>query len=203
MTGNSRLKSVKTQPEVRNRQASVMRPTIARQAKDNAVAEATKSAASRESRMEKALRAAGSRIGFLVHDVSRMRRTLYDQAVRPLSLTRSQWWVLAQLSRHMGASGMPQTELARLLDVGKVTIGGLVDRLEERGFVQRRPDADDRRAKRVVVTAEGRRVLKRMIEVSETLNATIFDGFSQEEMRIAEAVLERMKANIRMALGER
>lgn len=152
---------------------------------------------------EREPRAAGSRIGFLVHDVSRMRSTLYDQAVRPLNLTRSQWWVLGQLSRQKVPGGIPQTELARLLDVGKVTIGGLVDRLEERGFVERRQDSEDRRAKRVAVTPAGREVLKQMVRLSEDLNGIIFAGFSQDEMRMAEAMLARMKANIREALDER
>ena len=42
-----------------------------------------------------------------------MRRTWYDQAVKPLGITRSQWWVLANLSRRQG--GLTQTELAELL----------------------------------------------------------------------------------------
>ena len=42
------------------------------------------------------------RIGFLIHDVSRLRRTVVDKALRPIGVTRSQWWVLANLSRHNG-----------------------------------------------------------------------------------------------------
>ena len=82
------------------------------------------------------------RIGFHVHDVSRMRRTLFDHEMKPLGITRSQWWALAQLSRsegHDGGEGMLQTDLARILEVGKVTIGGLVDRLEASGFVAGSP----------------------------------------------------------------
>ena len=52
------------------------------------------------------------RIGFLVHDVSRMRRTLFDQAMKPLGITRSQWWVLSELSRH-GRDGMLQTPMSQ------------------------------------------------------------------------------------------
>ena len=74
------------------------------------------------------------RIGFLVHDVSRMRRTLFDQSVKPLGITRAQWWALANLSRHE-TEGMIQSDLARLLEVGKVTVGGLIDRLEGSGHV--------------------------------------------------------------------
>ena len=96
------------------------------------------------------------RIGFLIHDVSRMRRTLFDQAMKPLGITRSQWWVLSQLSRH-GRTGLLQTELARDLDVGKVTVGGLIDRLETSGYVIRTPDAADRRAKRILITGRAGR----------------------------------------------
>src|SRR5438067_11869208 len=49
------------------------------------------------------------RLGFLVHDVSRLRRKAIDRVLKPLGVTRSQWWVLAFLSRR---DGMPQVNLA-------------------------------------------------------------------------------------------
>jgi DNA-binding MarR family transcriptional regulator len=140
------------------------------------------------------------RIGFLVHDVSRMRRTLFDQAVKPLGITRSQWWVLANLSRHEGG-GMVQTELAKLLDVGKVTVGGLIDRLEASGHVERRADHEDRRAKRVYVTAKGYRLIEDMSKVGNDLNAVILDGISPERVRIAEDVLHDIKVNLKQRLN--
>jgi MarR family transcriptional regulator, transcriptional regulator for hemolysin len=142
------------------------------------------------------------RIGFLVHDVSRMRRTLFDQAMKPLGITRSQWWVLSQLSRHV-SSGMLQTELARDLDVGKVTVGGLVDRLEAAGYVRRVPDQVDRRAKRIVVTPQGRDILDQMVTVGRGLNEIILAGLAPDEIAAAERALEMMKDNIRRAVVER
>jgi MarR family transcriptional regulator for hemolysin len=144
------------------------------------------------------------RIGFYVHDVSRMRRTLFDHEMKPLGITRSQWWALAQLSRSIGrdgAEGMLQTELARILDVGKVTVGGLVDRLEVSGFVRRKPDKIDRRAKRIVITKQGHDVLDQMIIVGRRLNLDILDGISERDVKIAERVLSKMKANIRDILA--
>lgn len=137
-------------------------------------------------------------IGFLVHDVSRMRRTLFDHAMKPLGITRSQWWVLSQLSRHP-REGLLQTELARLLEVGKVSVGGLIDRLEAGGYVQRTPDKDDRRAKRVQVTDKGRAVLKQMVKVGHELNRVILDGLSVADIETAERLLSTMKDNIRGA----
>ena len=141
------------------------------------------------------------RIGFLVHDVSRMRRTLFDQAMKPLGITRSQWWVLSQLSRHSRA-GMLQTELARDLDVGKVTVGGLIDRLEASGYVIRTPDAGDRRAKRIQITGEGGRVLKQMVSVGQALNRIILAGLSQADVEQTERVLSLMKENIRRSITD-
>ena len=86
------------------------------------------------------------RLGFLVHDVSRLRRRVVDRALKPLGVTRSQWWVLAFLSR---SDGMSQVALADELDLGKVALGQLIDRLEKTGFVSRRADEEDRRVKRV------------------------------------------------------
>lgn len=142
------------------------------------------------------------RIGFLVHDVSRMRRTLFDQAMKPLGITRSQWWVFSQLSRH-ARSGMLQTELARDLDVGKVTVGGLIDRLEISGYVIRVPEKGDRRAKRIMITDRGHEILEEMVAVGHRLNEIILAGLTPEVVAATEAALETMKENIRGAVVDK
>jgi DNA-binding MarR family transcriptional regulator len=140
------------------------------------------------------------RLGFLVHDVSRMRRRLFDLEAKALGITRSQWWVLGNLSRHHN-DGMMQTALAALLDVGKVTIGGIVDRLETSGYVVRKPDASDRRAKHVYITASGRQVLQQLAAVGRDFNHKVCSGISDREIRLAERVLSKMKTNIKNLSG--
>jgi DNA-binding MarR family transcriptional regulator len=135
------------------------------------------------------------RIGFLIHDVSRLRRTVVDHALRPMGVTRSQWWVLANLSRHKG-SGIMQTELARAMDVGKVTLAGLIDRLEARGLVKRQADPTDRRAKRVIMTPKGARLLADIQEVGAKLNAQIMTGIRRNDVSRAESVLHKMKQQL-------
>lgn len=151
--------------------------------------------------MPKRLAAQRFRFGFLIHDVSRTRRTLIDQYMRPLGITRSQWSVMSALSR-AGEDGLSQVDLARLLDVGKVTVGGLVDRLEATGHVERRADpGGDRRMKRVLITEQGHDMLHQMVEVAGKLNRQILDGVTQEELEITEKVLMRVKQNIKTALA--
>ena len=141
------------------------------------------------------------RFGFLVHDVSRIRRTVLDQVMRPYGITRSQWWVLSALSRS-GNDGMMQVDLARLLEVGKVTVGGLVDRLEASGHVQRSADATDRRAKRVFITEQGFEVIRLMITVSTKVNLRSLKGLTPAEVQIAEKVLFQVKHNLKEIADE-
>jgi DNA-binding MarR family transcriptional regulator len=133
------------------------------------------------------------RIGFLIHDVSRLRRNTFDQYMKPLGVTRSQWWVLAHLSRK---DGMMQTELAGLLDVGKVTLGGLVDRLEAGGWIDRRPNPSDRRVKNVFLTPKATGLLQEMRAVERVLNQDVLKGFTAEERQRLAELLGHVKANL-------
>jgi DNA-binding MarR family transcriptional regulator len=139
------------------------------------------------------------RLGYLVHDVSRMRRTLCDQHMRPIGITRSQWWVLANLSRQPNA-GTSSTELAKILDVGKVTVGGIIDRLETAGYVYRRVDKADRRAKRIFITQAGFKVIERMREILEPLNEGICAGLTLDEIDQVEHHLAIIRKNLREML---
>lgn len=152
-----------------------------------------------ETPMEKAAKRPSAkqfRFGYLVHDVSRMRRTVMDQMMRPYGITRSQWSVLSMLSRG-GNDGMMQVDLARLMDVGKVTVGGLIDRLEASGHVERRADASDRRAKRVFITEQGFRVIRLMIAVSNKVNRRLLKGLTPAEINTVEKVLIQVKHNLK------
>ena len=138
------------------------------------------------------------RTGFLVHDVSRMRRTLFDQAVKDLGITRAQWWALANLSRE--GEGITQSQLAQALDVGKVTIGGLLDRLEAARYIVRKSDRTDRRLKRVFITERGYGIMDQMAAIGRQLNSVVMKGISIDQVHLAEEVLHQMRQNLRAEL---
>ena len=135
------------------------------------------------------------RLGFLIHDVSRLRRTVVDKVMKPLGITRSQWWVLTNLSRN-SSHEMMQTELANVLDIGKVALGGLLDRLEASGYIERRADPVDRRAKRIVMTKKGEEALVRMQSQAVKLNREMLRGVTDKEIREGEDILHRMKKTL-------
>jgi len=135
------------------------------------------------------------RLGFLIHDVSRLRRTVVDKALKPYNITRSQWWALTNLSRH-DESGMMQTELAGVMDVGKVTLGGLIDRLEASGFVTRKPDANDRRVKRVKMTRAGDKVLRTITKVAGAIDNGVVKDLTAKEIKQTETALHKIKKRL-------
>jgi DNA-binding MarR family transcriptional regulator len=92
---------------------------------------------------------------------------------------------------------MTQVDLARLLEIGKVTVGGLLARLEATGHVERRADGADGRARRVYITEQGYDVIRLMIAVASKTNKRIMRGLTAEETRVAEKVLYKIKLNLK------
>jgi DNA-binding MarR family transcriptional regulator len=140
----------------------------------------------------------GLKFGFLIHDVSRLRRVAVDRALKPLGITRAQWWVLAFLSRR---DGMTQTALAADLDLTKVAIGGLLDRMETAGFVERRADQNDGRARRVCLTRAGAKMVITIRESVETVELEILSRVSEDALTQAAETLRTLKETLLEILG--
>ena len=78
----------------------------------------------------------------LLYDMARIMRSNFDQRAHTRGMTRAQWHILARVDRQPGLS---QSELASICEVEPITVARLVDRLEKRGLLERRPDPRDRR----------------------------------------------------------
>ena len=135
----------------------------------------------------------GIRLSFLIHDVSRMRRSAYDHYMKPLGITRAQWWVLAHLSRH---DGMMQTQLADVLEVGKASLGDVIESLESGGWVSRRPDPTDKRAKRVYLSKSSQGLIKRMTQLEVEFNEKVLADLPPDEQATLFKLLIKVKQAI-------
>jgi DNA-binding MarR family transcriptional regulator len=116
-----------------------------------------------------------------------------DRTLKPLGVTRSQWWVLAFLSR---ADGMSQVALAEELDLGKVALGGLIDRLEKTGFVSRRHDAADRRVKRVFLTKKSQTLINEIRSSVSVTERVILEDIEDADLKATVRALRKMKENL-------
>ena len=131
--------------------------------------------------------------GFILHDVARLMRLGYDRRMKTLGLTRSQWWVLTHLYRN---EGVTQSALAELLEIDKPSLGRLLDRLETSGCVARVEDENDRRAKRIFLSAEVKPAMKAMREAAADLRSVALTGISDSDQERFVDVLLQLKSNL-------
>jgi DNA-binding MarR family transcriptional regulator len=130
---------------------------------------------------------------FLLHDVARMLRGEADRRARAYGMTRAQWVILFWLDRQPGLS---QKELAEILEVEPITVARLIDRLEARGMVERRPDARDRRIWRLHLLPASAAVLADLqLERQDMHRLATTDMDAATEQSMIEG-LTRMKATL-------
>ena len=132
-------------------------------------------------------------IGYLIGDVSRMIRTVYDRRVEPLELTRAQWRVMTRLNRLQSCT---QTELATVLEIEKPTLGKLIERLESKGWVERRADENDARSKQLFLTAAAKPLLAEMSCLADEVIEGVFAGIDATESTQLRETLSRIKDNL-------
>ena len=133
------------------------------------------------------------KLGVTVHDVSRLRRKVIDQIVRPMDITGTQWWVLTYISLR---PGLAQVRLAEELSLGKVALGSLVERLTKAKLVERRPDPQDKRANLLFLTQAGMDFTMEIRRLSAGVQDEALKDISREDVDVAISVLTRMKENL-------
>ncbi|MFE1755567.1 MarR family winged helix-turn-helix transcriptional regulator [Streptomyces anandii] len=111
----------------------------------------------------------------------------YEDAAGEHALTGAQARLLSMLS----LEPLPMRKLAQKLKCEPSNVTGIVDRLEARGLVERRPDPADRRVKLAAATQEGRRVAQELRDGLRFAHEPLA-GLSDEERLSLRDLLRRM-----------
>lgn len=131
--------------------------------------------------------------GWLTADVARLMRTVFDRRVRGLGLTRAQWLALTRLDRRPGAS---QSELADMMEIEKAPAGRIVDRLEEKGWIERRAEPTDRRINRIYLTERGQRIHAAIMPIAEATVTDALAGLTAAERSLVGELMGRVKTQL-------
>lgn len=78
-------------------------------------------------------------------------------------------------------SGIEQAQIAALISYDRATIGGVIDRLEQKGYVTRVVSPSDRRARAVSLSEKGQRTVKSLVPVVQQLQNEILERLSESE----------------------
>ncbi|WP_409472349.1 MarR family winged helix-turn-helix transcriptional regulator [Streptomyces sp. HC307] len=123
----------------------------------------------------------------LIGSVVALYHEEYEEAAGEQALTGAQAKLLSLLS----LEPLPMRKLAHKLKCEPSNVTGIVDRLEARGLVERRPDPADRRVKLAAATDEGRRVARSLRESLRFAREPLA-GLSEEERLTLRDLLQQM-----------
>lgn len=129
-----------------------------------------------------------------------MRRLRAREARGPGDLRDAQYSLLFSL---LGGGELPSSELAHLADVTPASATELLDGLEECDFVTRRRSEHDRRLVLVALTERGLELVRERKAQFEPRWRAAFTDFSDEELRTAASVLDRMRETFEALAAER
>ncbi|MCW1402785.1 MarR family transcriptional regulator [Novosphingobium sp. MW5] len=132
-------------------------------------------------------------IAMLMAQVSRLMRRAFDEKARLLGMTRPQWQVISILSAH---EGINQGGLAEILEVEPITLGRMIDRLQEAALVERHPDPADRRAWRLHLTVKAQELLEQLRPLANDTMDAAQEGLSQADKDSLIQAMKIMRANL-------
>ncbi len=129
--------------------------------------------------------------GLLLFGTARAWRTRLDQRLRPLGLSQGKWRTLIHLSQ--GGNKLTQKEIAERMGIEGPTLAGLLDRLQDDGWIERRGSAADRRCKTVHLQRRSKSVLDKIFNTAHDLRAELIEDISQRDLETCIRVLARIR----------
>ncbi|HET8799839.1 MAG TPA: MarR family transcriptional regulator [Marinobacter sp.] len=130
---------------------------------------------------------------FAVARVTRRWRKLLDERLKDLGVTQARWTTMVYLQQ--GGEGLTQRELASLMAIENPTLVRLLDSLEQQGLIERRPCPNDRRARRLYLTDDGKAFMEDLSGRAARLREEMLDGIGDQEIECAIKVFHKILEN--------
>ena len=130
-------------------------------------------------------------LGLVLFGTARAWRTRLDQRLRPLGLSQGKWRTLIHLSQ--GGNKLTQKEIAERMGIEGATLAGLLDRLQEDGWIERRGSSADRRCKTVHLQRRSKAVLNKIFNTAHDLRSELIEDISDRDLETCIRVLTRIR----------
>lgn len=129
--------------------------------------------------------------------MTQMKCASSERLVR-MGISMAQLHILHTLQRD---GEMPMSRLAEVLHVSLSNATGLIDRVEERGFIERTRVAEDRRVVLIRVTEAGRRMLDEVDAVSTDLLRSVFARIGRAQLTVVGLAIAEFRRGLEEATG--
>ena len=132
-------------------------------------------------------------IGFLISRVKATMVAQLDARLAGRDITAAQWAILMRLA-YDEVSNAAQLCRDSSYDTGSMT--RMLDRLEEKGFIERARSQEDRRVVELALTPAGRALFPELAEEGREVMLQMLQGFSEVDQDQLRSLLRRMLANV-------
>ena len=139
------------------------------------------------------------KLGPLLTDTARSWRTKLDQRLKPMGLSQAKWMTLIHLAR--GADALTQKEIAARIGIEEPTLAGLLDRLQEDGWIKRKNSPHDRRCKTVHLQRGSNAVLGQIFDTAHELRNELLAQIPKRDLATCMSVLETIRKRADAAAG--
>lgn len=130
-------------------------------------------------------------IGFLLAKAYQRACALFNEEFASYDITPQQFGLLGFLWIEDGIS---QTELSAKSQIDRTTMGGIVDRLEKEGMLERRPHPEDRRAYQVFLTGKGKDLEEELCSLAYRVQGKVNNPLTAEEQTTLIRLLEKIRS---------
>lgn len=131
--------------------------------------------------------------GHLIRRLNQMSTQVFSHQMQAAGYEITPVQFAALDAVHM-TPGLDQAGIAAMITYDRATIGGVIDRLEQKGLIKRSVSERDRRAREVRLTSEGQRVYAEALPIVKTVQMEILEGLTSDEqrqfLRLAEKAIQ-------------
>ena len=132
-------------------------------------------------------------LSFRFDEIVRALSRRVDARLEAYDLSRTQWRLLAYIVRN---HGMTQSEIARVLELERASVGQTIDIMERKELLTRTPSQTDRRVWRIEATKKAHDLLPELRPMVDRLHEQMFAGFSDGEIEQLGDLMDRIVNNI-------
>ena len=132
--------------------------------------------------------------GPLLGHCAHLAKERMDARLSGFDVTPAQMHTLLYLHHHDGRA--LQCEITGHLRVKPSTAAGILDRLEEKGLVERSVSGDDARRRLITLTEKGCQQREQLRQIHQEAETLMLQGFSPEETEQLRSLLERLRKNL-------
>lgn len=137
-------------------------------------------------------------VAFMLSSLGYTISRRFQQTLGPLELEPGEFALLRGVA---ASEGEPQNALAERLHISPSWMVAIVDELERRGLLERRPHARDRRVRNLHLTAAGKKLQKQAERAAQQFDGQVTDPLTELEMQQLLDLLDRVAAGLELEPG--